>query len=47
MLNNKELGTIVFALEGYQNTLEVEGDIETRNYVIDLISKVCDMKGES
>lgn len=44
MITDKEYGTIIYALEEYQATLEQEGDIYTRNYVIDLIHKVCNIK---
>lgn len=40
MITEKEYGTIIFALEEYQATLEKEGDIHARNNVIDLIHKL-------
>lgn len=43
-ITNKEFGTIIFALEEYQNILDKENDISTRNYVIELIWKVSAMK---
>jgi len=46
-LSDKEYGTIIFALEEYQNILDKEGDVATRNYVIDLIHKLDNNKGES
>ncbi len=46
-LTDKEYGTIIFALEEYQSILDKEGDVTTRNYVIDLIHKVDNHKGES
>lgn len=46
-ISEKEYGTIIYALEEYQDALEREGSISARNYVIDLIHKVCDIKGES
>jgi hypothetical protein len=46
-LTDKEYGTIIFALEEYQSILDKEGDVATRNYVIDLIHKVDNNKGES
>ena len=46
-LSDKEYGTIIFALEEYQSILNKEGDVATRNYVIDLIHKVDNNKGES
>jgi len=45
-LTDKEYGTIIFALEEYQDILDKEGDVATRNYVIDLIHKVDNYKGE-
>jgi hypothetical protein len=46
-LTDKEYGTIIFALEEYQSILDKEGDVTTRNYVIDLIHKVDNQKEES
>ena len=43
-LTDKELGTIIFSLEQYAQVLESESDISTRNYVYELIWKVCDIK---
>jgi len=45
-LTDKEYGTIIFALEEYQSILDKEGDVTTRNYVIDLIHKVDNQKEE-
>ena len=46
-LTDKEYGTIIFALEEYQSILDKEGNVATRNYVIDLIHKVANYQGES
>jgi hypothetical protein len=40
MLSNKEIGTIVFALEEYAQILEIEKDYKTKNYILELIWKV-------
>ena len=45
-LTDKEFSTIVFALEEYQEILDKENAIDTRNYVMELIWKVCAMKEE-
>ena len=46
-LTDKEFSTIIFALEEYQEILDKENAIDTRNYVMELIWKVCDMKEEA
>lgn len=44
-VSEKELGTIIYSLEEYQQLLDKEGSIETRNYVMELIWKLSN-KGE-
>ena len=39
-LTEKEIGTIIFALEEYANILEIENSFDTRNYVYELIWKL-------
>lgn len=46
MLNNKERGTVIFALEEYAKVLEIENDYDAKNSVLELIWKLDMSKGE-
>jgi hypothetical protein len=41
MLDTKEKGTIIFALEEYAKVLEAEKSYEAKNNVLELIWKLC------
>ena len=45
MLNSKERGTIIFALEEYAKVLEGENSYEAKNNVLELIWKLDTPRG--
>ena len=46
MIDSKERGTIIFALEQYAEALEGEGDYQAKNSVLELIWKLDEREGE-
>ena len=40
MLNNKEINTVIFALEEYAKVLEIENSYDAKNSVLELIWKL-------
>lgn len=46
MLNSKERGTIIFALEQYAEVLEGEGSYQAKNSVLELIWKLDEREGK-
>ena len=46
MIDSKEKGTIIFALEQYAEVLEGEGSYQAKNSVLELIWKLDEREGK-